>query len=763
MPGSGVCALGGVVGTEWYEFVADVSTAEAAAWYAKTKQWAVFPITDNGKEPYPGSHSHLDASNDPAHVIAAFNARGESNVAIATGERSGVLVLDVDDDGAEHVGLSTLAQLEKLYGALPETLMAATPRGGTHYYFRYPESGRWGNTAGRVGRDIDTRGEGGYAVLAPSEINGTAYRWLNGNEPAELPEWLLGLLAARSYEHEQQEADWDRSDDEVSRYVRAVVTDESSELARVTEGSRNDRLNRSAFVLGTIGAHNALTEDYARTALLAACETNGLLQSSGIAACILTFSSGWTAGMRSPRAPWPPPPMNGTEGLDFGPAPGTRESEGSGRPDPDAFFDKNGLLAEDLAREVFSIGPLRVGEDMDFWSYHEGVWSHDKHAVHARVARLLRNRYRNAHAENVAAMLRHRVKRIECGPISQYINCQSGMIEWATGEVVPHDDTYVSTVQLPWDFDPDAKCPEFETFLSQVVAPDMIDLMWEFIGYMMYSGNPLQIAFMLVGKGGNGKGTLLRVISALLGKGNTSAVTLDSLSSNRFAAASLYGKLANIAGDIDATYQESTAMFKKITGEDDVDAERKFGHAFTFRPWATPVFSANRIPGSADTTEGYTRRWVILPFPFTFSDDQKDPHLTERLVSEVPGIAAKALPALRALMLRGHFELPTSAREAKEDFERRIDQVRSWIAECCVADQYSRENRTVCYRSYKLWAQENGHRALRSSEFYDRVQAAGFRLKIIKGQRYVEGLTVQVGRAYGNPMDFDPSYSPDND
>jgi putative DNA primase/helicase len=479
---------------------------------------------------------------------------------------------------------------------------------------------------------------------------------------------------------------------------------------------------------------------------------------------VQTFSSGWQAGMRSPRSPWPPPPMEGNaEGLDFGPAPGTRESEGSGRPDPDQFFDKNGLRVEDLAIEIFKIGPLRVGEDRDFWSYHEGVWSHDKHAVHARVARMLRNRYRNAHADNVAEVLRHQVKRIDCGPISPYINCQSGMIEWATGDVLPHSDTYVSTVQLPWEYDPDAKCPEFDTFVSQVVAPDMIDLMWEFIGYMMYSGNPLQVAFMLVGKGGNGKGTLLRVLSALLGKSNTSAVTLDSLSTNRFAPASLYGKLANMAGDIDATYQESTAMFKKITGEDDVDAERKFGNAFTFRPWATPVFSANRIPGSADTTEGYTRRWVILPFPNSFTDKEKDPHLTERLVAEIQGIAAQALPALRRLMLRGHFELPTSAREAKEDFERRIDQVRSWVAECCVADPYSRENRTACYRSYKLWAQENGHRALRSSEFYDRMQGAGFRLIMIKGQRYIEGLTVQVGRAYGNPADFDPSYSPDND
>jgi putative DNA primase/helicase len=90
--------------------------------------------------------------------------------------------------------------------------------------------------------------------------------------------------------------------------------------------------------------------------------------------------------------------------------------------------------------------------------------------------------------------------------------------------------------------------------------------MWELIGYLTYSGNLLHKAVMLSGTGRNGKGTLLRVITALLGDDNTTSVSLHDLVNTRFSTASLFGKNANIAGDIDGGYIENTATFKAITG-----------------------------------------------------------------------------------------------------------------------------------------------------------------------------------------------------
>jgi hypothetical protein len=62
----------------------------------------------------------------------------------------------------------------------------------------------------------------------------------------------------------------------------------------------------------------------------------------------------------------------------------------------------------------------------------------------------------------------------------------------------------------------------------------------------------------------------------------------------RFVAANLFGKLANIAGDIDSKHLEETARLKA-----------KFRNSFEFTPFAVPMFSANKFPGSADVTVGY--------------------------------------------------------------------------------------------------------------------------------------------------------------
>ena len=103
-------------------------------------------------------------------------------------------MLDVD---AQHGGMGTLAQLEREHGKLPPTVEVLTPSGGRHYHFRH--SGRQLKTGvGVLGHGLDTRGEGGYAVLPPSVgVNGRAYKYMRPPEKveqAEPPAWLFEIL-----------------------------------------------------------------------------------------------------------------------------------------------------------------------------------------------------------------------------------------------------------------------------------------------------------------------------------------------------------------------------------------------------------------------------------------------------------------------------------------------------------------------------------------------------------------------------------------
>ena len=392
---------------------------------------------------------------------------------------------------------------------------------------------------------------------------------------------------------------------------------------------------------------------------------------------------------------------------------------------PEYYFGREGLFTKRLADDVLDMGPLAQGIDDRMWSYEHGVWLPNPHVVRSRTAQLLGDRYRRAHSANALDVVRGSVPVITSEPVSEVINFRNGLYLWQADLLRPHDPAVLSTVQLTVDYNPDALCPEFDSFLSQVVPNDLISMVWELIGYLMYSGNPLHKAVMLIGGGRNGKGTFLRTITALLGQENVTAVSLIDLVNNRFSKASLFGRIANIAGDIDASYMENTATFKAITGEDQISAEYKGRDFFNFTPWAIPVFSANKVPGSADVTTGYLERWVIVPFPNSFVG-KEDPGLTDRLTTkeELAGIAAKAIPALRNLMQRRQFTEPESAVKATEEFRRRVDQVRTWLDECAdINSAHPWVNRTTLYEAYTNWAKRDGQRPVKASEFYDRLES----------------------------------------
>lgn len=240
--------------------------------------------------------------------------------------------------------------------------------------------------------------------------------------------------------------------------------------------------------------------------------------------------------------------------------------------DGSRYFEENNgrpsFQPRTLARDIVRDGPLTSGADHRIWAYQHGVWRPADRVIHERAADLMGERFRVNHVKEAEAIIRALEQPITCDPIPEYINFRNGLYKWFTGEWYQHSPKVRSTVQLATDWRPDAKCPEFDSFLASVVPDDIVPLVWELIGYLMYNGNPLHKAVMLHGTGRNGKGTFLRTITTLLGRENVTAVSLQALASERFGPAGLFGKLANIAGDIDGTYLEQTAMFKAITGEE---------------------------------------------------------------------------------------------------------------------------------------------------------------------------------------------------
>lgn len=158
--------------------------------------WRVFPLPHGSKVPKLQRWQERATTADTK--LVQWWASTDRGVAIATGEESGIFVLDVDVAG-DKAGDETLAELCAVHGELPPTRTSLTGSGGVHYLFRWPEGGDIRNSAGtRLGPGLDVRGEGGFIVAPPSiHPNGRAYEWDAGepDEVADAPDWLLELLA----------------------------------------------------------------------------------------------------------------------------------------------------------------------------------------------------------------------------------------------------------------------------------------------------------------------------------------------------------------------------------------------------------------------------------------------------------------------------------------------------------------------------------------------------------------------------------------
>jgi hypothetical protein len=171
---------------------------KAALAYAR-RGAPVFPCEPDGKRPLT-YNGFWDASADPRRVEAWWSRWPEANVGIPTGERSGLLVLDVDPGAG---GPESLAALERTGGPLPRTTRTRTGGGGMHVFFRYPEGETVRNSAGRLGPGLDVRGEGGYVVVPPSRTR-SAYEWLD-RAPLAQATWLLACLGGpQTYSEEER-------------------------------------------------------------------------------------------------------------------------------------------------------------------------------------------------------------------------------------------------------------------------------------------------------------------------------------------------------------------------------------------------------------------------------------------------------------------------------------------------------------------------------------------------------------------------------
>lgn len=419
-----------------------------------------------------------------------------------------------------------------------------------------------------------------------------------------------------------------------------------------------------------------------------------------------------------------------------------------------AFFtEKGALVPARLGGVIRDMGHVETGIDGRLYRYDHGVYLPDGEAfARAQVRELLGDRCQRKYFDEVLTWLRSWPAHIDGCPPRDVVNVANGLLDWRKGLLRCHDPEVFTTVQTPVKWDPAARCPGIMRFLGEVLPDDAVDLVLEVAGYVLYPGNPLRRAILLLGPGRNGKSVLLAILRALVGEANVAAVPLQVLAENRFAAAQLFGKLANISGDLDARAIKATDVFKMATGNDAITAERKYGSMFEFVPFSTFVFAANEAPISSDQTDAWFDRWLVVPLEKRIADDRVDPYLPARLTTpgELSGLLVAAVEGLRRLMARGRFAEPATVAAAGERYRSKLDTVRGFVEEECLLDADAWVARPALYRRYRQWANDSGRMPVSAEKFNEHLrQAYTVEQKTKRGARGWAGIDLAEPRPGG--------------
>ena len=395
------------------------------------------------------------------------------------------------------------------------------------------------------------------------------------------------------------------------------------------------------------------------------------------------------------------------------------------------------------------------------WRQERGIWQHldSDEAIKKIIHSVLPRQQINAGTVgSVLSVLRTKVARddvvFDAPRPEVFVACHSGTLYLKEGdyldnyaqeswwELRPHRREDFLTAIVPVAWDEGAQCPRFEKFLDDVTECDSDGepkrrLLVEAIGYSLTQMTSEERFVVLYGEtSNNGKSTFLRVLEALAGKENTSALNLQQLG-ERFGLAGLEGKLVNLCAEVARGVVLPDDSIKKLTSGDTITVERKGKDHHEIKPFATLWFATNALPNLRDLSPAILeKRCVLIEFNRSFKGEDRDTRLIEKLQAELPGIfwmcvetfgASLALSRTPSIWttVGGVFEPvayfdclmhdPPSSTRAKAAWRKDSDPVQQFADECLVqgSDQYVPA--ANLYAAWLAWAEANGVRLSLSS------------------------------------------------
>ena len=291
---------------------------------------------------------------------------------------------------------------------------------------------------------------------------------------------------------------------------------------------------------------------------------------------------------------------------------------------------------------------------------------------------------------------------------------ENGILDIKKMKLTPHTKNNLSKILIPCNFTiPKSNDLEKTLFykylknsftINNKIDYDNIQTVLEMCAAAFIRKNIDEKSFIMLGSGHNGKSVCLDYLSAMLGKENVAHIPLQVLSEDKFAAARLESKLANIFSDLEKNELKHTGIIKSLSSGEPIYVQNKNQQGFNLYPFATLIFSTNKFPKVFDQTQGFMRRFIILKWNRDFEKDpQRDSNLKEKLLSnkkEIDIVFSNLMYIAKEIYKNNKFSHSKDWKIIQKMWNESADPVNDFIENYIIASETSKTKRET-YQFYK--------------------------------------------------------------
>jgi P4 family phage/plasmid primase-like protien len=367
-----------------------------------------------------------------------------------------------------------------------------------------------------------------------------------------------------------------------------------------------------------------------------------------------------------------------------------------GREERDALYN---MLDQKFIEKHENIVVFQRGENINFYEYKNGVYTllldidmynlvdtlmveyalfdyrTSKRKVEDTIKRISANLSRTKDKYFSDDMLRYR---------KWYLNLKNGLLDMESYELKEHTASYFSTVQAPFDFNPEEQCPLFDDFIKTVSKGETstAQMIQEMFGYCISEGNPKHKVFYLYGDTArNGKSTTAKILCGLIGWGNVSTLSLSQIAGESSSVlTSIVGKQINFADEISSKFIESSRL-TAMSAEGVIEINPKFKPSYLYPVKAKFIICCNDLPRFKDS-QGMKHRMIPIPFSLQIPEEKRVDRYDEILLEkEGSGILNWAIEGAKLLKENKVFLLNEESREDAHDNLLQSNSVYAFLEE----------------------------------------------------------------------------------